>query len=122
MYKYDSYDVAMLEESGILDDYKAACGQNTNKLRYRYLNYLGDYALNIYECRKALNFQLIGMPTVTDAIIKRKFVDAFELNRDYIVRPDIDLDKCVKDGVISDNAKKYIEEIDSYDGYANWHT
>ena len=26
----------------------------------------------------------------------------------------IDLDKCVKDGVISDNAKKYIEEIDSY--------
>ena len=86
MYKYDSYDVAMLEESGILDEYKAACGQDTNKLRYRYLNYLGDYALNIYECRKALNFQLIGMPTVTDTIIKRKFVDAFELNRDYIVR------------------------------------
>jgi len=85
-YKYDSYDVAVLEESGILADYMAACGQTTNKLRYRYLNYLGDYALNIYECRKAMNFQLIGMPTVTDSIIKRKFVDTFELNRDYIVR------------------------------------
>ena len=86
LYKYNSYDVAVLEEAGIITDYLAACGQDTNNIRYRYINYLGDYKLNLYECRKAMNFQLIGMPTVDDATIKRKFTDTYELNRDYVVR------------------------------------
>ena len=85
-YKYDAYDVSILEEYDLINEFIAACGGNIHQPRYRYLKYLGDEKLNLYECRKAGNFELIGMTTVDDQIIKGKFSDIFNVNRDYVIR------------------------------------
>lgn len=85
-YKYDSYDISILQEYGLIEDFVAACGSDINKMRYRYLKYLGDDKLNLYECRKAQNFQLIGMPTVDDQEAKAKFTDCYAVNRDFVIR------------------------------------
>lgn len=84
--EFDSYDIGVLNEYGILQDYIAACGSSMSSKRYRYLKYLGDEKLDLYTCRKALNFQLIGIPTVDDSIVRNKFVDAYVVNRDYVIR------------------------------------
>ena len=54
--------------------------------RYRYIRYLGDNKLNLYQCRRALKFQLIGIPTVDDPDAQKRFVDAYAVNRDYVLR------------------------------------
>lgn len=86
LYEFDSYDIGILNQYGIIDDWVAACGADLNQPRYRYLKHLGDDALDIYTCSKAMNFQLIGMPTIDDSDFKRKFIDAYALNRDYVIR------------------------------------
>ena len=83
---FDAYDINILNEYGILDDYVAECGSTMNNSRYKYLRYLADNKLNLYECRKALKFQLIGLPTVDDYDAKKRFTDIYEVNRDYCIR------------------------------------
>ena len=41
-YKYDAYDVSILEEYDLINEFIAACGGNIHQPRYRYLKYLGD--------------------------------------------------------------------------------
>jgi hypothetical protein len=86
LYEFDSYDIGILNQYGIIDDWIAACKADINNPRYRYLKYLGDNALDIYTCSKAMNFQLIGLPTVDDADFRRKFIDTYAINRDYVIR------------------------------------
>lgn len=88
LYKYDSYDIATLRELGIIDAYIQACQSlaNTSGSRYKYLYYLGNEAFDLYTMRKADNFELMGLPTIDDNDIRTKFVDAFEVNREYIIR------------------------------------
>ena len=86
LYEFDSYDISVLNEYGIIEDYISGCKTTLSNPRYRYIRYLGDEKLNLYECRKAMNFDLIGMPPVDDPDIKKKFVDAYTINQDYIVR------------------------------------
>ena len=86
IYEFDAYDIGILNQYGILEEYVAACGYSTSDLRYRYLRYLGDNKLNIYECRRALNFQLIGLPAGDDPDARKRYVDAFTINRDYVIR------------------------------------
>ena len=86
LYKYDNYDIATLRELGVLDAYREACRALDNASRYRYLNYLGDSKLDLYTMRKAENFDLMGLPVIDESDVKTKFVDAFTINRDYIIR------------------------------------
>lgn len=85
IYEFDAYDIGILTEYGILDEYIAECGGSSND-RYKYLKYLGDSALDIYTCRNALNFQLISTPSVSNTSIKNKFIDKYAINRDYIIK------------------------------------
>ncbi len=84
--EFDNYDIAILQEYGILDDYVAACKSNMYSSRYAYIRFLGDQKLDLYTCRKASNFQLIGIPTVDNEYAKNKFIDKYSLNRDYVLR------------------------------------
>ena len=84
--EFDSYDMGILNQYGIIDDWIQACGADINQPRYRYLKYLGDDTLDIYTCSKAMNFQLIGVPIIDDSTFQRKFLDAFTVNRDYVIR------------------------------------
>lgn len=83
---FDAYDIEILNQYGILDDWVAACGKDANDPRYKYLKYLGDNSLDIYTCSKAMNFQLIGVPTIDDSEFKRKFINKYAINRDYVIR------------------------------------
>ena len=82
---FDSYDIDMLKEEGIIDEYIAACGATYSDPRYRYLKYLTDNKLDIYDCRKARKFDLIGLPTVDDFDAKKRFIDCYENNRSYVL-------------------------------------
>ena len=84
--EFDAYDIDILNQNGIIDDWIQACKADINSPRYRYLKYLGDNALDIYTCSKAMNFQLIGMPTIDEPEFKSKFLDKYAINRDYIIR------------------------------------
>ena len=86
LHEFDAYDIGILNQYGIIEDWIAACGADINEPRYRYLKYLGDNALDIYTCSKAMNFQLIGIPTIDDSDFRRKFLDTFAINRDYVIR------------------------------------
>ena len=86
LYSYDNYDIAILTEYGILDAYVAECKSTMNSKRYMYLKYLGDNKLNLYTCRKALNFQLIGVPAIDNTSMKNKFMDKYAINRDYVLK------------------------------------
>ena len=79
------YDITVLYECGILDAYAEACGKSSNDIRYRYLKYLTN-KLNPYHCRKSYNFQLIGLPPIDDYYIKKKFIEYYNINRDYCER------------------------------------
>ena len=83
IYEFDTYDINILNEYGILEEYVAECGTNINDPRYRYLKYLGDNKLDIYTCRRAVPFQLIGVPTVSDEEALKKFTDIYSINRNY---------------------------------------
>ena len=87
IYTFDSYDVATLNEYGVLDDWVSyGCGSSKYSTRYKYLRYLGDEKLDLYTCRKAQNFALIGMPSVDSTDMHKKFIDAFGVNREFIIR------------------------------------
>lgn len=86
IYMFDVYDIGILQETGILADYVAACGSTFSSTRYRYLKFLADEKLDLYTCRRAMNFQLIGVPTVDDLDARKKFIDAYAVNRDYVIR------------------------------------
>lgn len=86
IHNFDAYDIGILNQYNILNDWAQACGADLNSPRYRYLKYLGDNKLDIYTCSRAMNFQLIGIPTIDDLDFKRKFIDAFVVNRDYVIR------------------------------------
>lgn len=86
LYEFDSYDIGILNQYGVIEDWIDACKADINSPRYRYLKYLGDNALDIYTCSRAMNFQLIGIPTIDDSDFKRRFLDAFTVNRDYVIR------------------------------------
>lgn len=86
IYEFDAYDIGILNEYGILEDYVKACGTTINDPRYKYLRYLADNKLNLYDCRKALKFQLIGIPTIDDEEARKRFIDCYAINRDYCLR------------------------------------
>ena len=52
--KFDNYDISVLKDNGILDEYITAAGGTPDDRRYRYIKYLGDDKLDLYICRKAI--------------------------------------------------------------------
>ena len=84
--EFDAYDVGILDQYGVLDEYLTACGTTPSNPRYRYLRYLADNKLDIYRCRRAYKFDLIGIPTIDDTDARKRFVDCFAVNSDYVIR------------------------------------
>lgn len=86
---FDAYDISILNQYGVLEAYKDLLIQNgldPESSRYKYLNYLGDNRLDIYNCRKAEKFALMYVPTVDNDTVRDKFIDKYTINRDYILR------------------------------------
>lgn len=79
LHTLSSLEISLLESYGILDKIKES---NSNE----YLNFLGDNSIDIYTSRRAYNFQAIFIPDVGDSVIKDRFVERLELNRDYTVK------------------------------------
>jgi hypothetical protein len=86
LYEFDAYDISLLTNYGVFDKFVELTGRSLDDKRYKYLKYLGDNALDIYTCRKALNFELMYVPTVDNTEIKNKFVDKYAVNRDFVLR------------------------------------
>lgn len=86
IYKFDPYDISVLNNNGILEEYVTACKSTLSSDRYRYIKYIIDGKLDLYQCRKAYKFQLIGIPPIDDADIKKRFIDCYEVNKDYCIR------------------------------------
>lgn len=86
IYEFNAYDIGILEQYGVLDEYLTACGGTYSSPRYRYLRYLADNKLDIYRCRRAYKFDLIGIPVIDDKDATKRFVDCYMNNRDYIIR------------------------------------
>lgn len=83
---FDAYDIGILEEYGIIDKYVQLCKGDINSARYKYLRHLADNKLDLYTCRKASKFDLIGVPIVDDSDAQKKFTDCYNINKDYILR------------------------------------
>lgn len=83
---FDAHDIGILEEYGIIDKYIQLCKSDINNPRYKYLKYLADNKLDLYTCRKASKFDLIGVPTIDDSDAQKKFTDCYGINKDYILR------------------------------------
>lgn len=83
---YDSYDIGILEEFGVLDAYVQLCKSTMYSERYSYFRFLGDNKINLYRARKAGNFELLALPTIDNNDMKDKFVDAYVVNRDYVIK------------------------------------
>ena len=87
LYTYDTYDIGILKDAGVIDAYvEEGCKASLFSNRYKYLRYLGDEKLDLYTMRKAENFALIGLPSVDDQDIRNKFIEAFGVNREYVIR------------------------------------
>ena len=86
LYKFDNYDISILMDLGIIEEYAQACGSDINSTRYKYLKYLGEDKLDLYTCRKADNFAIIGLPSIDNQEIRDKFVDKYAINLDYVIR------------------------------------
>ena len=86
LYEFDSYDISILTNYGVFDKFIELTGRSTSDKRYKYINYLGDNALDIYTCRKALNFELMHIPTIDNTHVKNMFIDKYTVNRDYVLR------------------------------------
>lgn len=69
----------MLDLYGILDIIKADYPDEV------YLNYL-TAGITIYKARKAMDFQILYMPTTSILEIDDKFTSKYELNRSFVIR------------------------------------
>ena len=85
LYEFDAYDIGILTECGIIDEYASMCNSTINSPRYKYLRYLTDNKLDIYQCRRAMQFDLIGMPSIDDEDARKRFIDTYNTNREYIM-------------------------------------
>ena len=86
LYEFDAYDISILTNYGVFDKFIELTGRDKSDKRYKYLNYLGDNALDIYTCRKALNFELMHLPVIDNTHVRNMFVDKYAINRDYVLR------------------------------------
>lgn len=85
--KFDIYDLNILKNTGVLDDYIEECNKLTDdKLRYRYLSFLGDEKIDIYTTRKADKFSLMKIPVVDDPDVRSKFLDSYNITKDYVMK------------------------------------
>ena len=83
---YDSYDIGILEEFGVLDAYVQECKSTMYSERYSYFRFLGDNKIDLYKARKAGNFELMALPTIDNNDMKNKFIDVYVINRDYVIK------------------------------------
>ena len=83
---FDSYDISILEEFGVLDAYVQECKSNMYSSRYSYFRFLGDNKISLYTARKAANFELMSLPTVDNSDVKNTFIDTYAVNRDYVIK------------------------------------
>ena len=85
LYEYDSYDISILREYGVIDAWLEAVDDDTNSRRYKYINYI-DNKLDPYICRKAENLELIYVPSIDDEEARKVFIDKYMLNWNYVIR------------------------------------
>lgn len=83
--KIEITDKTDLSTKTVIDpDGKARVIEDQAK-HYKYLNYLGDKQINIYNARVAANWDILYLPSV-EYLVQDKFMEFYKLNRDIYER------------------------------------
>ena len=73
-------EAALLYSAGVIDHIKERCPGN------RYLDHLGDRAIDPYIARRTPQFGLLYIPPVDSPEVSRKWMERFEINRVYCLK------------------------------------
>lgn len=73
-------EAALLESAGVIDDLKERYPEA------KYLNFLGEKAIDPYLARRALPFSMLYMPPVDSPEVANKWRERFDINRVYILQ------------------------------------
>lgn len=76
----DNEDLTILFSHGIIDD---LIDENPTKT---YLKFMGDNALDLYKARKAVEFQILYIPTVSNTELMERWNTKYEQNRMYTLK------------------------------------
>lgn len=79
MCEYDNNEIEILYDCGAIDSLKASYPER------KYLDYLGEKAIDPYKARKTVRFGILYMPSVDSTEVSNKFKDRYEINRVYIL-------------------------------------
>lgn len=73
-------DLTILYSHGIIDDLIEEYPDKT------YLKFMGDNAIDVYKARKALEFQILYIPTVSNNELMERWNTKYEQNRTYTLK------------------------------------
>lgn len=79
IHEMDKTSQELLVQLGIAD-------QLYDKYKQKYLKYIGAKSIDFYTARKAVNFQLLYIPKDIPKEVYTRFLDKYELNRNYILQ------------------------------------
>ena len=82
VHELDSDCLMMMENNGVLE---AIMSIYNDTSKYKYLDYMGIYAIDTYEARKADKFQLLYLPSIDHESLSTKYRVLFERNRVYFL-------------------------------------
>ena len=80
VHEMSNEDLTILYSHGIIDD---LINDYPDK---RYLKFMGDNKIDIYKARKALNFQILYIPTVSNNELMDRWNTKYEQNRMYTLK------------------------------------
>lgn len=83
IHKFTIDQITTLDTLGILQEIidKYYTNNTYDKKKYKYLNYIGGKAIDIYTARKAKNWDILYMPVV-NKLVSYRFQELYKINRD----------------------------------------
>lgn len=80
VHEMSNEDLTILYSHGVIDD---LINDNPDK---KYLKFMGDNAIDVYKARKAMNFQILYIPTVSNNELMDRWNTKYEQNRMYTMK------------------------------------
>lgn len=76
LHKYTNYQIAVLNTLGVMEDvYERFTG-----IRYKYLHFLGDRRLDLFDVRRAAKWDILYIPSV-EIMVSDRFKQLYQANR-----------------------------------------
>jgi hypothetical protein len=76
LHEYESYQIAVLNTTGIMDKIYA----NYSAKQYKYIHFLGDTKMDVYYVRKATKWDILYMPNV-ETLVSDRFKELYQINK-----------------------------------------